>query len=96
MHLLGYQKWIDEILAGVKDPSHVYMIEMRKKQKKWFFLTLTPKTEQLVQVCWTPTMRNAYVFLEEETVEEFKAEFISPRKASIIRMPSLEALLSLA
>jgi hypothetical protein len=89
-----YQQWIDDMLATVKSHSHVYMIEMRKNQGKWFFLNLETKTEYLTQVLWTPSIRNAHIFLEEETVEEFKADYISPRKVSIIRMPSLDVLLT--
>jgi hypothetical protein len=90
-----HQQWMDEILAKAKTYSHVYMIEMRKNQNKWFFLDLDEKKVDLVQVLWTPQQRNAHVFLTEEMVEEFKSDHISPRKVSIIRMPSLEVFLRL-
>lgn len=93
MHLVGYQKWIDDMLAQVENHEHVYTIEMKKNQKNWFLLAVTP-ADVIQQVYWTSALRSAHLFMSEQTVEEFKADYITPRKVSIIRLPALEMLLS--
>lgn len=91
MNTVDYQKWLESILASLKKHTHVYMIEMRKNDSKWFFLDLEHKKEPIVQILWTPNKKNARIFLTEQTVEEFKADYLSPRKVSIIRMTTYEA-----
>ncbi len=80
------QSWIDTLL----DQNHIYVIEMKKNHTNWFFFNLAEELNK--QVTWTPKIRQAHFFLSEEAVEEFKAEFISPRKTSIVRMSSMSLI----
>lgn len=78
--------WIQAFANGDKIDS-IYMIEMRRDATKYFFLTLaTTQSLLLTQVLWTPSLNKAWAFTCEEDVEEFKADYISPRKVSIIRI----------
>lgn len=66
--------------------ENVYLIEIRKPPAKYFFkaIDLAPN---LSKVLWTPRLNSAHIFTSEQAVEEFKYEFITPRKVAIIRMP---------
>lgn len=72
--------------------DHIYLIEYKKNFKKFFFYELVGLTEisdkWVLQVKWTPYIKHAFLFDTEQNVEEFKADYLSPRKVSIIRLPA--------
>lgn len=83
-----YQDWNQHSLFNrFYQDSYIYIIEFKKNQLSWFFFDLISKGYN--QVIWTRNIKHAHFFLSEEAVEEFKAEFISPRKTSIIRLSSI-------
>jgi hypothetical protein len=67
--------------------NHIYVIEMKKNQTNWFFFNISPTANtKNHKVCWTPNIKHAHVFTTEQAVEEFKSDFIAPRRVSIIRI----------
>lgn len=81
------------LFQKASDNDRVYIIQCTKNAKKFFFMEFAYLGSSIVQqIIWTPRMGAAHLFLTEETVEEFKADFISPRKASIIRLPARDIL----
>jgi hypothetical protein len=90
---VNYHQWLEQLLQGQKNNS-VYMIEMRKDNNKWFLFGVSPK-DVIERIYWTPNVKSAHIFTTEQSVEEFKSDYISPRKVSIIRIPTLvDALLT--
>ncbi len=89
----GFYKWVQDLLEKGNQYEYVYQIEMMKKETKWFYYGYDPK-KTMSQIVWTPNQRLGHIFLTEEGVEEFKHYFITPRKVSIIRIPTLDALLT--
>lgn len=87
-----HQYWIDEMLFQSDYPNHVYVIEMKRNLVNWFLFGIS-NTSHLQKVYWTPMIRQAHIFLTEENVEEFKCQYISPRKVSIVRISSYDAML---
>jgi len=78
--------WLIELFNQASKHEFVYLIEMRKNSSKWFFVDFVEHNNNATQIIWTPRQKDASMFLTEQKVEEFKAEYISPRKVSIIRL----------
>ena len=73
----------------ISEAKYRYFIQFVKNSKKFFFYELVEYTSEpsdILQVKWTPILASAFPFETEEHVETFKADFISPRKVSIIRL----------
>lgn len=85
-----HQAWIDEMLENAEEYKHVYTIEWKHNKDIWFFHDTMSAGQTIVSVLWTLSLRQACFFLNEESVENFKATIISPRKVSIVRMLSLD------
>ena len=67
--------------------NYRYYIQFIMNSKKFFFYELIGFGESdILQIKWTPVIATAYPFKTEEQVEEFKSDYISPRKVSIIRL----------
>lgn len=84
-----YLDWLKQLVANAHEKRYEYIISRTKNLQKYFYYDfdyIGRKDETLYQLMWTPTQRMAFPFETEEEVEEFKAEYISPRKASIIRV----------
>lgn len=92
-----YQQWLQHMIDLAKKHAYVYTIELKKNQHDWYVLAVSPPDDRLMKVFWTSSLNSAQLFLTEQEVEEFKSDYISPRKVSIVRMPtSIGALLTLA
>ncbi len=74
---------IEELLREMRE-SLGFVISMRRGHP-WYFHKL--EEEPIVTgVIWTPYITRAKFFPNERSVEEFKAQFISPRKVEILRI----------
>lgn len=73
---------IEELIKEMYE--NFYIIKMISINS-WYYHELRP--EPIVcGVVWTPRIQLAHKFHNEKTVEEFKAQFISPRKVEILRI----------
>lgn len=82
---ISYKSWLEQLIASQED-KYAYLIEIKKNSTNWFFVDILEFKNNLIQLQWSAIKNKATLFENEEMVEEFKAKFISPRKASIIRI----------
>ncbi len=82
---LSYKAWLEQLVASGED-KYAYLIETKKNSTKWFFVDVLEFKNSILQLQWTAARNKATLFETEEMVEEFKAHYISPRKASIVRI----------
>lgn len=77
--------YIDELLSLMQEAyKNVYIIRLVQRDI-WYFHDINDDT-QPQGIVWTPHMAHARAFSTEESVEEFKMAFISPRKVEILRI----------
>jgi hypothetical protein len=81
----AYNEYLQAIANGNLKQRYVYMIRA-KVQGQWLFRSIRHIGDIGDAVIWTRNKSVAHVFFDEETVEEFKFKYISPRKAEIIRI----------
>ena len=77
--------YLDYILGTVQDKNYVYIIKFTRLPHHWYFYELESELKPH-RVIWGPHITPAFKFPSEQTVEEFRAEFISPRRTEILRM----------
>ena len=78
-------KYVDDLLSLIKEAyRHVYVIRLTNVQSWYFFDVKEEITPH--GIVWTPYMSQARAFPSEESVEEFKAHYITPRKVEILRI----------
>lgn len=82
----SYHEWMRQLVANAQEKKYEYLIGRVKNKTNYFYYDFEYVGGVLYQLLWTPTQRQAFPFETEQQVEEFKAEYISPRKASIIRV----------
>ncbi len=82
---LSYKSWLEQLISS-QNNKYAYLIETKKNSTNWFFVDVLEFKNNIIQLQWTAARNKATLFETEETVEEFKAHYISPRKASIIRI----------
>ena len=81
---LGGQ-YLEHLIASVQnEKNHFYMIQLVGK-RDWFFFDLE-NDDRPYRVLWVPYQSPAFKFSSEQAVEEFRAEFISPRRTQILRV----------
>lgn len=56
-----------------------------QRLRSWYFHNLE-EDSVVTGVIWTPHITRARLFPDEKSVEEFKSQFISPRKVQILRI----------
>ncbi len=61
-----------------------YIITM-VNHRSWYYKDIDELPE-VTGIVWTPYIRLAHLFYNEQDVEEFKMNFISPRKVNILRI----------
>jgi hypothetical protein len=84
-----YLEWMKELVANAQEKKYEYLIGRVQNKTNFFYYDfdyIGGADGRLIQLIWTPYQRQAFPFESEQEVEEFKAEHISPRKASIIRV----------
>lgn len=84
-----YLNWIKNLSANNQEKKFEYLIARPKNGIRYFYYDFDyvgGVQGQTYQLIWTPAQAQAFPFTSEEEVEEFKAEYISPRPASIIRV----------
>src|SRR5277367_683494 len=92
MILTDYHEWMRQLVANAQEKKYQYIISRLKNNAKFFYYDfdivgrVTDPINPLYQLVWTPIQRQAFPFESEQEVEEFKAAYITPRKASIIRV----------
>lgn len=69
----------------INDNRFRYLIRTFKKHQPWLFQEIDETVTEPI-VYWTLHKRTAFLFVSEEEVEEFKMDFIKPRKSDIIRI----------
>ena len=74
---------IDELLKQM-NKAQSFVIMMSRLQS-WYFQSLKDNPA-ITGVVWTPHISLAHFFPDEKSVEEFKMNFISPRKVNILRL----------
>lgn len=82
---LSYKNWLEQLIADHAD-KYGYLIETKKNSTNWFFVDAFRIKDGIYQLQWTAAKAKATLFESEQMVEEFKSQYISPRKASIIRI----------
>ena len=81
----AYEDWMNELLANMQ--KDYYVIRRTKNLIKYYYYDFDQVGEANLKLIWTPSHRSAFLFDSEEMVEEFKSKYVSPRKASIVRLP---------
>lgn len=68
--------------------NKAYIIRLlREDPNNWYYYAIRHGDLMKIEgVVWTPYMSKAFPFQDEESVEEFKAHYISPRKVEILRI----------
>lgn len=82
----GYSAWLTQMVATLHEKKFEYLISRAKNDKEYFYYNFDYITDTTFQLLWTPRQARAFPFESEQEVEEFKSDYISPRKASIIRV----------
>lgn len=84
-----YLEWMRQLVANAQEQKYEYLIGHVKNKANYFYYDFEYVggiSGTVHQLLWTPFQRRAFPFETEQEVEEFKADYISPRKASIIRV----------
>lgn len=63
----------------------VYIIRNTSFDDVWYFFNMKEETSYN-GLLWTPHMMRAKAFPTEQSVEEFKSRYVSPRKVDIVRV----------
>lgn len=85
-----YLDWLKQIAASTQESRYEYIISRSKNSLQYFYYDfdyIGGVVGTAYKLIWTPAQRRAFAFNTEQEVEEFKAEYVTPRKASIIRVP---------
>lgn len=82
--------YIDQLVARMQEQKYLYMLE--HKIKFGFFLSdfSLSDNEKDSAAIWFPCQKIAVKFSTEQSVEEFKATYMSPRPVTIIRVLASE------
>lgn len=73
------------IAQYIKTNQYFYLIKSKEVEGEWFFFDIENETPPR-RIMWVETTRTAFKFPSEVAVEEFKAQFITPRRSEIIRL----------
>lgn len=74
---------IEELIKQLAKDT--YIISRMINQQPWYYHNLREEPS-INGVIWTPYIQWAHTFNNEKDVEEFKSQFISPRKVEILRI----------
>lgn len=90
MFPVNYHEWMKQLVAESQEKKYEYYIMRAKADTRYFYHDYDVWEDEdgrdTYQLIWTKVQRLALPFETEQEVEEFKSDFISPRKASIIRV----------
>lgn len=81
--------YLDQLISSHQNSTKfMYLIRSTYVNGEWFFFDIENINDDSRpdRVLWVPRALPAYKFSSEQAVEEFRAEFISPRRVEIIRM----------
>lgn len=76
--------YIDELISLIQQSDKAYIIRMLRTDS-WYFFDMNTEYDPH-PVVWTPHRSRAFWFPDEESVEEFKKDFITPRRVEILRI----------
>lgn len=77
--------YFDFLVSSIQDKNMVYVIKNRSIFGDWYFFDIE-NYEPPYRVIWVPRVTPAFKFVSEQAVEEFRDEFLSPRKTEIVRI----------
>lgn len=82
----AYLEYIKKLREAGGNYRFRYLIRTIKASDRWFFQDFNDIETIEPIVYWTSIQRRACLFTTEQDVEEFKADYIKPRKSDIIRI----------
>lgn len=74
---------MSDLLAELK-PREKYVIALINS-RSWYYQSLVEELS-INGIVWTQHLKLAHHFFDERSVEEFKMNFLSPRKVDILRL----------
>lgn len=86
MFPVDYHAWMKKLVAESQERKYEYHIVMKDKYFYHDYDVCMIDGKDVYQLIWTKTQQLAFPFETEQEVEEFKADFVSPRIASIVRV----------
>ena len=79
-------QYLEDLMQMLQERGkYIYLISRQVQTVQWYFFDLENE-EPPYRVAWVPYISPAYKFPSEQAVEEFKMEYILPRKVDIIRL----------
>lgn len=80
--------YIEQLISVLQEEKYVYLIKSTHKQGPWFFFDIE-NDKRPYRVIWVRYVLPAFKFPTEELVEEFRSEFLTPRRCEIIRLEKI-------
>lgn len=77
--------YLDDLIADMQTKRKYSYVIRLMSHNYWYFFDVNTMIDPH-PVMWTPTMTNAFKFPDEQSVEEFKKDFITPRSVEILRI----------
>lgn len=78
--------FLDHLITAMQEKNKfLYMIRSRNENGEWYFFDME-NDKPPYRIAWVPYISPAFKFPSEESVEEFRADYIAPRKVEIVRM----------
>lgn len=87
MAFSGTLQQLEELMGILnrKDP-YVYVITSKQIEGVWYFFDLEDFTKKPFRVMWISHITPAFKFQSEQAVEEFRSQYLSPRRTEIVRL----------
>lgn len=76
---------LKELLKEAQELRAYVIMMNRHADGSWYYHKLR-ENPSITGVIWTPYLKKAHLFIDEESVEEFKMKFIAPRTVQILRI----------
>lgn len=78
--------YLEHLISALQEEEkYMYLIKSTHRQGPWFFFDVA-NAERPYKIMWVKYMLPAFKFPSEKLVEEFRTEFLAPRKVEIIRL----------
>lgn len=77
--------YLDDMIAQMNMRNeHAYIIRLTSRDY-WYFFDVETSVDPH-PIMWTSNISDAFWFPDEQSVEEFKTDFIAPRQVEILRV----------
>lgn len=78
--------YLNFLISSIQErDKYVYLIKHKRVEGNWYFFDLN-NDEPPYCALWVPYISPAFKFPSEQSVEDFKSDFLSSREVEVVRL----------